>query len=142
MRGDITVDGHPKDPATFARVAGYVEQVCLSIDEYFSRLPGLPRTHQGKGLCSPKWIGLDVETRRWCARVMLQFDIHSPAATVREALMYSAQLRLVSADKKQLTSFVDEVPPPRHQSVPLPSPCICKSCRPEERVPLTGREAS
>lgn len=27
MRGDITVDGHPKDAATFARVSGYVEQV-------------------------------------------------------------------------------------------------------------------
>ncbi|EIE18194.1 putative pleiotropic drug resistance protein 3 [Coccomyxa subellipsoidea C-169] len=49
VRGDITVDGHPKDAATFARVSGYVEQ----------------------------------------------FDIHSPATTVREALMYSAQLRLV-----------------------------------------------
>jgi len=43
--------------------------------------------------------------------VLVQFDIHSPAATVREALMYSAQLRLIGADKKQLISFVDEVPP-------------------------------
>ncbi|BDA47821.1 probable pleiotropic drug resistance protein 1 [Coccomyxa sp. Obi] len=63
VRGDITVDGHPKDAATFARVSGYVEQ----------------------------------------------FDIHSPAATVREALMFSAQLRLVGTNKKQLESFVDEV---------------------------------
>lgn len=38
-----------------------------------------------------------------------QFDIHSPATTVREALMFSAQLRLVGTNKKQLTSFVDEV---------------------------------
>lgn len=37
-----------------------------------------------------------------------QFDIHSPATTVREALMFSAQLRLVGTNKKQLTSFVDE----------------------------------
>ena len=27
MRGTITVDGHPKDQATFNRVSGYVEQV-------------------------------------------------------------------------------------------------------------------
>ena len=31
MRGDITVDGHPKDAATFARVSGYVEQVQIAI---------------------------------------------------------------------------------------------------------------
>jgi hypothetical protein len=27
VRGNITVDGHPKDPVTFARISGYVEQV-------------------------------------------------------------------------------------------------------------------
>lgn len=27
VQGDIFVDGHPKDQATFARVSGYVEQV-------------------------------------------------------------------------------------------------------------------
>ena len=27
MRGRITVDGHPKEQATFARISGYVEQV-------------------------------------------------------------------------------------------------------------------
>ena len=41
--------------------------------------------------------------------MLLQFDIHSPAATVREALMFSARLRLVDTDKKQLENFVDEV---------------------------------
>ena len=27
MRGTITVDGYPKDQATFNRISGYVEQV-------------------------------------------------------------------------------------------------------------------
>ena len=27
VRGRITVDGHPKEQATFARISGYVEQV-------------------------------------------------------------------------------------------------------------------
>ncbi|EIE18006.1 putative pleiotropic drug resistance protein 3 [Coccomyxa subellipsoidea C-169] len=63
VRGAITVDGHPKEQATFARISGYVEQ----------------------------------------------FDIHSPATTVREALAFSAELRLADVQPAQLHSFVDEV---------------------------------
>ncbi|BDA51445.1 ABC transporter G family member 36 [Coccomyxa sp. Obi] len=63
VRGRITVDGHPKEQATFARISGYVEQ----------------------------------------------FDIHSPATTVREALAYSAELRLADVQSTQLQGFVDEV---------------------------------
>ncbi|KAK9902782.1 hypothetical protein WJX75_005811 [Coccomyxa subellipsoidea] len=63
VRGRITVDGHPKEQATFARISGYVEQ----------------------------------------------FDIHSPATTVREALAFSAELRLADVQSAQLHSFVDEV---------------------------------
>ncbi|CAK0748752.1 hypothetical protein CVIRNUC_001857 [Coccomyxa viridis] len=63
VRGTITVDGHPKDQATFNRVSGYVEQ----------------------------------------------FDIHSPASTVKEALNFSAELRLEGVDAKQRKAFVGEV---------------------------------
>ena len=38
----------------------------------------------------------------------LQFDIHSPANTVREALNFSAELRLEGVNAKQRTAFVDE----------------------------------
>ncbi len=39
----------------------------------------------------------------------VQFDIHSPANTVYEALRYSAEMRLIDIDKKQLAQFVDQV---------------------------------
>lgn len=39
----------------------------------------------------------------------VQFDIHSPATTVREALAFSAELRLADVQSAQLHSFVDEV---------------------------------
>ena len=41
----------------------------------------------------------------------MQFDIHSPANTVYEALRYSAEMRLIDIDKKQLLQFVDQVTP-------------------------------
>jgi hypothetical protein len=53
-----------------------------------------------------------------------QFDIHSPATTVREALMFSAQLRLVGTNKKQLISFVDEVTCPCLQLYFFKSLCL------------------
>ena len=41
--------------------------------------------------------------------VIMQFDIHSPANTVLEALNFSAELRLEGVDAKQRKAFVDEV---------------------------------
>lgn len=38
-----------------------------------------------------------------------QFDIHSPALTVREAFKFSAQMRLMNVTPDQLEEFVDEV---------------------------------
>ncbi|KAK9807392.1 hypothetical protein WJX73_000014 [Symbiochloris irregularis] len=64
IKGDILVNGHPKDQASWSRVVGYVEQT----------------------------------------------DIHSPQSTVREALVFSARLRLPqTVQKAQLNAFVDEV---------------------------------
>lgn len=40
-----------------------------------------------------------------------QFDIHSPALTVREAFEFSAQMRLAGVTPDQLHEFVDEVAP-------------------------------
>ena len=37
-----------------------------------------------------------------------QFDIHSPALTVRESFKHSAQMRLMNVSKEQLDEFVDE----------------------------------
>lgn len=42
----------------------------------------------------------------------VQFDIHSPGATVHEALLFSAQLRLIDVRKDKMRRFVDEVGPP------------------------------
>ena len=41
--------------------------------------------------------------------MLLQFDIHSPANTVKEALNFSAELRLEGVDAKQRKAFVGEV---------------------------------
>ena len=38
-----------------------------------------------------------------------QFDIHSPGATVYEALMFSAELRLMNVSRSQMHTFVAEV---------------------------------
>ena len=38
-----------------------------------------------------------------------QFDVHSPQTTVREALLFSAQLRTRGETTEVITAFVDEV---------------------------------
>ena len=43
------------------------------------------------------------------ATLPMQFDIHSPATTVREALAYSAELRLADVQSAQLQGFINEV---------------------------------
>ena len=40
---------------------------------------------------------------------MEQNDIHSPQVTVGESLMFSAQLRLMDVNKRDLKAFVNEV---------------------------------
>ncbi|CAK0784035.1 hypothetical protein CVIRNUC_007238 [Coccomyxa viridis] len=49
------------------------------------------------------------ETFRRIASYVEQFDIHSPGATVHEALLFSAQLRLIGVSKPDARKFVDEV---------------------------------
>ena len=44
-------------------------------------------------------------TRFW----LMQNDIHAPATTVYEALEFSAQMRIMDVDKRQLKDFVDQV---------------------------------
>lgn len=64
ITGEITVNGHPKDQSTWARVVGYCEQM----------------------------------------------DIHTPAQTVIEALMFSARLRLPrSISNHDVRAYVEEV---------------------------------
>ena len=40
---------------------------------------------------------------------LMQNDIHAPATTVYEALEFSAQMRIMDVDKRQLKDFVDQV---------------------------------
>lgn len=51
-----------------------------------------------------------------------QFDIHSPALTVRESFKHSAQLRLMNVTHDQLEEFVDEVRIQSTASKPSASP--------------------
>ena len=53
-----------------------------------------------------------------------QFDIHSPANTVKEALMFSAELRLEGVDSQQRKSFVNEVRP-QLKAEDLHATCAC-----------------
>lgn len=64
IEGDVRINGYPKEQASFARVAGYVEQ----------------------------------------------FDTHTAAATVYEALLFSGTLRNgTEVDAKTTRNFVDQV---------------------------------
>ena len=64
IKGDVRINGHPKEQESFARVSGYVEQ----------------------------------------------FDTHSAAATVHEALMFSGILRNEQhIDRDTTEAFVDQV---------------------------------
>jgi ABC-type sugar transport system ATPase subunit len=88
MTGDIRVDGRPKVQATFARVAGYVEQT----------------------------------------------DVHSPSATVHEALLFSARLRFGrEVDNATCAAFVEEV---RGAGIRRARPCVRN---PEPRPGCTAR---
>lgn len=94
MTGDILVNGYPKKQRTFCRIAGYVEQV---------------------GSCSPQedasmWVGRGVKgLKAVMVGVLLltcacQMDVHSPHSTVREALEFSAVLRLPYHKVRELRS--------------------------------------
>ena len=48
-------------------------------------------------------------TSSWNCRYVEQNDIHSPQVTVGESLMFSAQLRLMDVNKRDLKAFVNEV---------------------------------
>ena len=56
--------------------------------------------------------------------MLAQFDIHSPANTVLEALNFSAELRLEGVDARQRKAFVDEV----RWHVPLAEGVLKTSC--------------
>lgn len=63
-----------------------------------------------------------------------QFDVHSPQTTVREALLFSAQLRTQGETSEVITAFVDEVmdlvelTPLRDGLVGPPTHCCCQGC--------------
>ena len=69
--------------------------------------PWYELVHSASGTASRRMFetpnGADVDL------LLLQFDIHSPANTVYEALNFSSELRLEGVDKKQRKAFVDEV---------------------------------
>ena len=51
VRGAITVDGHPKDQATFNRVSGYVEQVLFKAADFCAMQ--VIRAHSAGGISYP-----------------------------------------------------------------------------------------
>ena len=56
-----------------------------------------------------------------CVCGLVQFDIHSPASTVKEALNFSAELRLEGVDAKQRKAFVGKVGSWHQPSAAVPS---------------------
>ena len=50
MQGTITVDGHPKDQATFNRVSGYVEQVISKASEILMSCSADTMVHSANGM--------------------------------------------------------------------------------------------
>ena len=78
----VLVQGHPEDQASFARCSGYVEQTGVR---------AASRLVPPAALCLVQLIlvpGCHVSGEASAA------DIHSPATTVHEALLFSATLRL------------------------------------------------
>ncbi len=115
ITGDILVNGHPKDQATWSRVMGYVEQVlsaeCASAKMALAgrrvivrRLP----PHRTATLCRH---GNTSELGTRCSRLVVavrQTDIHSPTVTVYESLIFSARLRLpVGLDDEKACPVLD-----------------------------------
>ena len=95
--GDIRVNGHPWEVATFARVSGYVEQT----------------------------------------------DVHLPYATVREAVLFSAQMRFPrSVPRITMEAFTDEVGPSRGSGLPGScGPNTCTRCAAKPGTALPAEDA-
>jgi hypothetical protein len=103
VQGEIFVNGHPKDQRSWSRTVGYVEQVggrswLLLCTSRCGRRAGqasqrrLTWTLQCKALAGAERSGCgSIDSAVPCAA---QADIHSPGATVQEALWFSARLRL------------------------------------------------
>ncbi len=67
------------------------------------------------GYCCPMWAFLMSSTKyalTWLVQAQVeQFDIHTPALTIRESFSFSASLRLMDVNVEQREEFVDEVGP-------------------------------
>lgn len=101
--------GHPKEQASFARVSGYVEQDGeQSQHQGFlrrrQRLRQQRRVLQNVSILMMKSQLRTLDLGRGAA------DIHSPQTTVREALSFSAHLRLgKDLGKTEVEGFIDQV---------------------------------
>ena len=67
-------------------------------------------------------------TLSWDCRYVEQNDIHSPQVTVGESLMFSAQLRLMDVNKRDLKAFVNEVSVCQPGAYKKWSDKLCKFC--------------
>ena len=118
ITGDIRINGHPQRPETFMRVMGYVEQTDVHmVSSILSCIVCRPYAL----LSFPAWghgaRGRAVVPR--CLHDLCLMLIHSgylpppkpqPEATVHEALLFSARLRLPASVPSTTTdNFVEEV---------------------------------
>lgn len=94
IRGDVKINGHEKEQDSFARISGYVSLPSFALQNF--------------NLCSAVHCTHTVWSDA-CSAQVEQFDIHSPALTVRESFSFSAALRLMNVSVEQREEFVDEV---------------------------------
>lgn len=105
IRGEVLVNGHPKQQATWSRVCGYVEQ---QVRWGRAESAGGPPRMQAATL--PRSAASATPRPNLpCPAPPRPQDIHSAGTTVREALLFSARLRLEeSIGWPQVVGLVDD----------------------------------
>ncbi len=144
--GDVRVNGHPQLFSTFARVSGYCEQAssprrclqCRPVPAEDRPSSSSPRSKSLVRPVSPPSCGPPGPSRLLpidFPNAGAQNDIHSPQATVREALWFSARLRLgPEVSNGDCARFISEVwrraapPPPPPLALPASLRSASASC--------------
>jgi len=104
---NIFVNGQPKDPKTFASITGYVEQTDMSVHARARSF----LMHTRKRVCVLFWPLSEFHVWLCCLAALPYVSLsHNGMATVKEALEFSAKLRLpASVSDATRANFIDEV---------------------------------